>query len=173
MTDIIFEGPDNCGKSTAISYLSDKITDFTPVISGKRPETLQEYIKASNDVLQSSNKMYDRCSIISSWCYRHINELSIPEEILKAHLYDLKRKNNLIVFCYVHSVDNETVSEWDDKEYLDKISKTKNKILANYFDLFLSNNDYNVITFNYKENELIKLLEVIKCQIELLHKNIL
>lgn len=134
---LIFEGPDNSGKSTIASYVSHELG--IPLYHfGKPPKTIDELRNRIDFLLINHDRfIFDRIPLISEQVYsilRHCNMMSILDEA-NTHYVHLKELNPLIVYCRPSiptMLEGHKKKQYDSPEHIRSVEKRALELIERY-----------------------------------------
>ena len=155
---IIFEGPDNAGKSTAIKQVIHRI----PILkkaghSGGPPKDDAEWVSRVYDTLLRSpketvNEVYDRL-YFSELVYGKVlrGKLAAPDNVLQSMAERLYEHEPLIIYCRrpLHRIKEG----FDEREQLSGVYENLTKICWEYDRLFSTGWNWNLYVYDFEEDE--------------------
>lgn len=156
---IIFEGPDNSGKSTIASYISHELG--IPLHHfGKPPKNEGELIDRINFMFENKDFLiFDRCPLISEQVYSILRDKNLMSVIDEANSYYIRLReiNPIIVYCrpsietMVETLHN--AKEHDDLEHLVMIEDRNLELIKRYDEVMNSEYLPPHWTFDYTKQE--------------------
>lgn len=176
---IIVEGPDNSGKSTLISTLSEqlKLKIINPSRKGP-PKTFDDvYINTRQAFLGAlshinNRTIVDRLSLIGESIYGPIcrgKDLWMDDFEKKVEMGSILRTlNPFFIYCrppdsIVLNMDSHQIKAYDTPEHLEQVKKNRSLILRAYDNYFAFFRGYNFYQYDYtkpeKYNDLIERLK--------------
>ena len=134
---LVFEGPDNSGKSTIASYISYQL-DIPVYHFGAPPRTAGELRSRITEMFKVRHDfIFDRIPLISEPVYSLIKDIPLSEYITEEDFEQLRSIRPIIVYCrppdyVVLEKDCRNLKAHDEPDYLERIENNKRLLLNRY-----------------------------------------
>lgn len=155
---LIFEGPDNSGKSTVSSYISHELG--IPLHHfGKPPKTIDE-LKNRIDFMFNNHDRYifDRIPLISEQVYSILRDVNLMSVIDEAgwHYNRLRSLNPIIIYCRPPLeviLEKHQGKDYDSPEHLKSVEKKAIELIKRYDQVMSSEYLPPHWSFDYTKQE--------------------